>query len=54
MANVKIDNANLSNANLAGVRGMSIEQLGKAGSLNGATLPDGSVQPGEEEGEEEE
>jgi ABC-2 type transport system permease protein len=53
MANVKIDNANLSGANLAGVRGMSIEQLGRAGSLNGATLPDGSVQPGDEEGEEE-
>jgi uncharacterized protein YjbI with pentapeptide repeats len=53
MVNVKIDNANLSDANLAGVRGMSIEQLGKAGSLNGTTLPDGSVQPGSEEGEEE-
>jgi hypothetical protein len=52
MANVKIDNANLSDANLAGVRGLSIEQLGKAGSLNGTTLPDGSVQPGDEEGEE--
>jgi uncharacterized protein YjbI with pentapeptide repeats len=54
LRNVDISNANLAGANLAGVTGISIDQLGKASSLAGATLPDGSVQPGNENEEENE
>lgn len=43
-----VRNANLAGADLAGVIGMSVEQLIKASSLAGTTLPDGSVQPGVE------
>jgi ABC-2 type transport system permease protein len=52
LSNVDISTANLAGANLAGVTGISIDQLGRVRSLAGATLPDGSVQPGDDEDSE--
>jgi ABC-2 type transport system permease protein len=46
MHQADVRNANLSGADLAGVVGISVEQLIQARSLAGTTLPDGSVQPG--------
>ena len=43
--NVDLSNADLSGANLAGAIGTTPEQLEKAKSLNGATMPDGSIHP---------
>jgi uncharacterized protein YjbI with pentapeptide repeats len=46
MQHVNITNANLAGADLTGVVGLSDADLGRARSLAGATLPNGSTLPG--------
>ena len=45
LSNADVSNANLAGADLMGITGISLEQLIKAKSLAGTTLPDGSEQP---------
>ncbi len=45
LSNADLSNANLNGANLKGAIGVTTEKLGKAASLKGATMPDGSIHP---------
>jgi uncharacterized protein YjbI with pentapeptide repeats len=45
LSNANLSSANLPGADLSGAKGVTDEQLGKAKTLEGAIMPDGSKHP---------